>query len=90
MKKVILLLCSIMLSANVAFADSCFIAKENGKVLQSEGDSEKRYAPMSTFKITLDLIRAFLPMKCTLYGLLKKVMLIGVILGNRIKLPKAG
>ena len=33
MKKVILLLCSIMLSAGVAFADSCFIAKENGKVL---------------------------------------------------------
>lgn len=56
MKKVILLLCSIMLSAGVAFADSCFIAKENGKVLQSEGDPEKRYAPMSTFKITLSLI----------------------------------
>ena len=56
MKKVILFLCSIMLSANVAFADSCFIAKENGKVLQSEGDLEKRYAPMSTFKITLSLI----------------------------------
>lgn len=56
MKKVFLLLCSIMLSANVAFADSCFIAKENGKVLQSEGDPEKRYAPMSTFKITLSLI----------------------------------
>lgn len=56
MKKVILLLCSIMLSAGVAFADSCFIAKENGKVLQSEGDCEKRYAPMSTFKIALSLI----------------------------------
>ena len=56
MKKVILLLCSIILSANVAFADSCFIAKENGKVLQSEGDPEKRYAPMSTFKIALSLI----------------------------------
>ncbi|ETZ04418.1 class D beta-lactamase [Holospora undulata] len=56
MKKVILLLCSIMLSAGIAFADGCFIAKENGKVLQSEGDPEKRYAPMSTFKITLSLI----------------------------------
>jgi len=56
MKKVILLLYSIMLSAGVSFADSCFIAKENGKVLQSEGDPEKRYAPMSTFKITLSLI----------------------------------
>lgn len=56
MKKVILLLCSIMLSANIAFADSCFIAKENEKILQSKGDLEKRYAPMSTFKITLSLI----------------------------------
>ena len=56
MKKVILLLCSIMLSVNVAFADSCFIAKEKTRVLKSEGDCEKRYAPMSTFKITLSLI----------------------------------
>lgn len=45
-----------MLSASVAFADSCFIAKENGKVLKSEGDPEKHYAPMSTFKIPLSLI----------------------------------
>lgn len=56
MKKVILLLCSIMLSVGVAFADSCFIAKENEKLLQSEGDPEKRYAPMSTFKIALSLM----------------------------------
>lgn len=56
MKKVILLLCSIMLSANVAFADSCFITKENGKVLKTEGDCDKRYAPMSTFKIPLSLM----------------------------------
>ena len=56
MKKVILLLCSIMLSANLAFADSCFIAKENSKVLKTEGDCDKRYAPMSTFKIVLSLI----------------------------------
>jgi beta-lactamase class D len=56
MKKIILLLCGIILSANVAFADSCFIAKENGKVLQSEGDCDKRYAPMCTFKIALSLI----------------------------------
>jgi beta-lactamase class D len=56
MKKVILLLCSIMLSANLAFADSCFIAKENSKVLKTEGDPEKRYAPCSTFKIPLALM----------------------------------
>ena len=56
MKKVILLLCSIMLSANLAFADSCFIAKEKNQVLKTEGDCDKRYAPMSTFKIVLSLI----------------------------------
>ena len=56
MKKVILLLCSIMLSVNVAFADSCFIAKEKSHVLKSAGDCEKRYAPMSTFKVALSLI----------------------------------
>lgn len=56
MKKVILLLCSIMLSANLAFADSCFIAKEKNQVLKTEGNCDKRYAPMSTFKIVLSLI----------------------------------
>jgi beta-lactamase class D len=56
MKKVILLLCSIMLSAGVAFADSCFIVKENGKVLKTEGDCDKRYPPCSTFKIPLALM----------------------------------
>ena len=34
MKKVILLLCSMMLLAGVAFADSCFIAKEKTRVLK--------------------------------------------------------
>lgn len=56
MKKVILLLCSIMLSANVAFADNCFIAKENSKILKSEGDCATSYGPQSTFKIALSLI----------------------------------
>lgn len=57
MKKIFLLLCSLILSANSAFAaESCFIAKEKSHVLKSEGDCEKRYAPMSTFKIALSLI----------------------------------
>ena len=56
MKKVILLLCSIMLSANVAFADNCFIAKENSRILKSEGDCATSYGPQSTFKIALSLI----------------------------------
>ena len=56
MEKVIFLLCAIMLSANVAFANSCFIAKENGKVSQIEGDCATSYGPQSTFKIALSLI----------------------------------
>lgn len=57
MKKVILLLCFIMLSANMAFAaGSCFIAKDNSVVIKHEGDCDKRYAPMSTFKIALSII----------------------------------
>ncbi len=56
MKKVILLLCSMMVSAGVGFADTCFIAKENGKILKSEGDGKARYSPCSTFKIPLALM----------------------------------
>jgi beta-lactamase class D OXA-29 len=56
MKKVIVLLCSAMLSASAVFADHCFIAKKNGKVLQTKGDPEQRYAPQSTFKIPLALM----------------------------------
>jgi beta-lactamase class D len=45
-----------MLSAGVVFADSCFIAKEKNQVLKTDGNCDKRYAPMSTFKIVLSLI----------------------------------
>jgi beta-lactamase class D len=56
MKKLILLLCSMMLSVNVAFADGCFIAKENSHVLKNEGDCNERYSPCSTFKIALAIM----------------------------------
>lgn len=57
MKKIILFLCSVIISANTAFASaSCFIAKENGKILISEGDCNTRYSPCSTFKIPLAII----------------------------------
>jgi beta-lactamase class D OXA-29 len=57
MKKVILLLCSIILCAGQAWASQqCFIAKENSKILKSEGDCATQYAPQSTFKIVLSLI----------------------------------
>ena len=54
MKKMLLL---TVLFVNSAFAsDSCFIAKENGMVLQQEGDCKTAYTPESTFKIPLSLI----------------------------------
>ena len=57
MSKVILLLCSIILSAYSSFADeSCFIAKQNGKVLVEQGDCTVAYSPNSTFKIPLSLM----------------------------------
>lgn len=37
-------------------SDSCFIAKENGKIISSEGDCITAYSPQSTFKIALSLI----------------------------------
>lgn len=57
MTKIILFLCSLILCASSAFAStSCFLAKENGKVLKEEGECKSRYAPQSTFKIALSLI----------------------------------
>lgn len=57
MKKGILLLCSIILCDGSVFASElCFIAKENGEVIQSEGDCKGAYTPESTFKIPLSLI----------------------------------
>lgn len=56
MKKIISLLCSVVFSNSIAFAQQCFIAKEQNRVLKSEGDCKVRYAPQSTFKIPLALI----------------------------------
>ncbi len=57
MKKFVAFLCSIIFCSGYAFASElCFIAKENGKILKSEGDCAAQYAPESTFKIALSLI----------------------------------
>ncbi len=57
MKKLFLLLCALASGINYSrAAESCFLAKENGKVLVQEGDCTSRYAPMSTFKIALSLM----------------------------------
>lgn len=44
----------ISLSANAL--DLCFIAKENDKIIQHEGECKKRYGPQSTFKIPLAIM----------------------------------
>ena len=56
MKKVILLLCSMIVLANPIFANTCFFAKEKDQVIHQEGEYDKRYAPMSTFKVPLSLM----------------------------------
>lgn len=56
MKKIILFLCSIVLSTNLAFTSQCFIAKGKDQMIHREGDCDKPYAPCSTFKIPLSLI----------------------------------
>lgn len=57
MKKFLFLVCGLIVSANVAIAaENCFVAKENGKVLITEGDCDTAYPPQSTFKIPLSLM----------------------------------
>jgi beta-lactamase class D len=57
MKKVVLFLCSLVLYTIQVWAGQlCFIAKENGEVLKTEGDCSTSYPPQSTFKIPLSLI----------------------------------
>ena len=52
--KLILILCSFLFTTDISHA--CFIAKAEDKILQIEGDCEKRYPPCSTFKIPLSLM----------------------------------
>lgn len=57
MKKIISFLCCVILCASTVFAaESCFLAKENSKILKREGDCHTAYSPASTFKIALSLI----------------------------------
>lgn len=57
MRKVLLLVCVMILSSGQVLANhGCFIAKENNKIIAQEGDCATRFAPCSTFKIVLSLI----------------------------------
>ncbi len=57
MKKILLALSALLMTINIAVAnENCFIAKVNGKIMESEGDCTTRHAPQSTFKIPLSLI----------------------------------
>lgn len=46
----------VFCSSNAFANKNCFIAKENDKILKSEGDCNTRYSPESSFKIALSLI----------------------------------
>ena len=57
MKKSLLFLCFAIFCISNAFAvDSCFLVKENGRVVKKEGDCSTRYSPCSSFKIALALM----------------------------------
>lgn len=57
MKKLLWSLASMMLFSMPALAsEHCFLARENGKLIKSEGECSKAYPPQSTFKIALSLI----------------------------------
>ncbi len=46
----------IIFSLSEAYADNCFVAKENGKIVKQEGKCDQRHSPFSTFKIPLALM----------------------------------
>ncbi len=55
LKKIIV--CFVILCTSPVFASkNCFLAKENAKIIKSEGDCNTRYSPCSTFKIPLALM----------------------------------
>ncbi len=57
MKKLILLFSVGFLFANSALANNdCFIAQENGHIIQEEGNCKARHSPCSTFKIAISLM----------------------------------
>lgn len=57
MKKIALLVCSIILNTSQAWANQgCFLVEENGIIIKNEGECNTRYSPCSTFKIVLALM----------------------------------
>lgn len=57
MKKIISFLNIVLFLSLSASADTtCFLAKENNKVIKQEGDCKVRHAPCSTFKIVISLM----------------------------------
>lgn len=57
MKKMLVFSCFLILFMTPVFAaKNCFLAKENGVILKTEGDCDTTYSPCSTFKISLALM----------------------------------
>ena len=50
------LLIFILCSSQTGASEGCFLVKEKGRVLKSEGDCSTRYSPCSSFKIVLALM----------------------------------
>jgi beta-lactamase class D OXA-29 len=46
----------LLFSTQVFAENSCFLARENNKIIEQEGDCQTRYSPGSTFKIALSLM----------------------------------
>lgn len=46
----------IFANYNIFATETCFLAKENNKVIKQEGDCTTRYSPASTFKVPLSLM----------------------------------
>ena len=56
MKKTFLIFSLLCFSIPAMAETTCFLAKENNKVIKQEGDCRTRYTPQSTFKIALSLM----------------------------------
>jgi len=55
-KKILFLSLGLLLSYQTNAETTCFLAKEDNKIIQQEGDCQARYTPQSTFKIALSLM----------------------------------
>lgn len=56
LNKIIIFLTIVLSVVAAPSSNTCFIAKENGKIVKQEGNCDERHSPFSTFKIPLALM----------------------------------